>query len=351
MKTTKLFMTFAVFIGAAAYACAESASTAAAPNAAADADLQILASQPLDTIVSKIKGTADERRQYIGALNHFKPKNDKDIAKLAALASEESGRGIVSEAAFRALGNVGLEDQMLSTSYIKLLNHKNARVQYVALEKCGELRAKEALPILIKRLKALDKNANTKDDEWRLRGLIVGLGKYGKDSLPELIKVRKESKDPIVRRFAEGSIQSIRDKDAVPQLMTLIHNKAEDSEIRGIAIEVVGRIAPAETLNEISGLYKDEKDSFARYKLIDAVGNSKSENAIGFLEEILRHDADEASRISAAHALEKIGGGKAVDILLDVFEKEKPSNLRMDLAFRLRTLTGKDYDWKASNEK
>lgn len=358
MKTIKIFLAIAIFTGAAAYARAvEGAGMPAAPGSSVvvstAVDTEKLSTMSLDTLKTRIKAAKDnnERRQYVGAVYRFKPKTEKDIATLANLAAEDGGKGVASEAAFRSMGNVGPEDKALAPAFVKLLGHKNGRVQYVAMEKCGLLRSKEALPKMIKGLKSIDKNASSKDDEWRIRGLIVGLGKYGKDSLAELLKLRKESKDGIVQHFAEGAIKTMDDKNALPQFMEIVRNKNEEIGIKSVAIEMVGKLGVKDSLEELISIYKQEKNRATKIDLIYALAKSKSENALPFLETLLQTETYPTLRSSAITAIERIGGPKAIDILTRAFETEKESSLRMDIAYSLKQLTGKDYDWRKTNEK
>lgn len=299
-----------------------------------------LAAMTLDNLLLNLKGAKDNdrKRQYLGALYRFKPKEEKDVATLASLASENAGKSAGIEAAFRAMENVGAEDKVLAPAFFKLLDHKNGRVQYVAMEKCGELRSKAALPKMIEALKSVDKSANTINDEWRIRGLIAGLGKYGKDGLSELLKLRKNSGDEIVRLFVLGAIRAIDDRESLAQFMEIVRDSKSETDVRNIAIEMVGKLGAKEYMNELIGIYKAETNEVTQHKLIRSIGAIKSDDAILFLKNIIEKDAVVSNRGVAAVSLSRIGGKNAVVILKKALETETNAEARTDISYALEKL-------------
>jgi HEAT repeat protein len=175
---------------------------------------------------------------------------------------------------------------------------------------------------------------------------LLSLGAYGKDALPSLLTMFKETKDKESRRNVIFAIQELKDKDIVAPLMEVIRDRTNDAELRAAAIRKVAFFGPAESFGELMELYQGEKDDLARYNLIDAIGKSRSQHAIPFLENILVTDPDSLSRSSAAHALGDIGGPRVESILLSALEKEKAPSVRGDIAYSLKKLTGKEHDWQ-----
>jgi len=341
MKTSTILFSVALVTGVAAYACAaDGASTAATPQSSSSTlkDAEKLAAMPITTLAEKAKASTDkmERRHYIGALYRVNPTTEKDVATLAALAEEDGGKGVASSPAFVALEKAGAKDKALAPAYLKLLDSKNARVQIIAMEKCGTFRSKEAWPKLIKIFKSTDKNSTSQDGYWRLQGVIVALGKYGKDGLPDLLKLREEFKGEVMGKLVEGAIQAIDDKEAAPQFMEIVRNTKEKSEIRDVAIEMVGKLGAKENMAELMEIYKTEQNDILKRELLLSIGKSESVDAIPFLQNILEKDPLISNHGVAAMALAQIGGKKVDTILQNAMDKENDPGAKDDIASALK---------------
>lgn len=321
-------------------------------------DAGILSGMPIDMLVLKLKDAMARKDsnavyQYLGAVHHFKPTNEKDVKFLLDVIRNTAEAEISKETAYSALKNIGPEDKYLEPLFLKLLDDKNSNIQYVAMETCGVFKSKKALPILIGRLEKINSKTADKDKDelTRLYGVMWAFKRYGKDGLPDLLKLARTTKVEETKEWAISAIKGIEDKAATPQFMEIVRNKQEDPEIRKTAIESVGELDAKESYKELIEIYKTEKDEIAQHKLLRSIGASKSKMALQFLEETLVTDKIVSNRAVAAYSLSEIGDQEAVPTLLKALETEQDKETRMDIAYSLKRLTGKEYDWKTGDVK
>lgn len=356
MKTAKIFLVVVIVSGAASYARAvEGAGTPAAPGQSVTVstavDMAELDAMPLNALATKIKAAKDsnERRQYVGAVRRFKPKNEKDIRLLVDLATEDSRKGVAMDAALYSISNVKATDTQLEPAFINMLQDKRARARNIAMQMCGMFKSKKALPIILEKFRKMNPDAADEDSQTEHVGMWASLGAYGKDAIPGLLKIAKENPNKRLHKQIGYAIGEIKDKDSIPQLIEMVKDKTVAPEIRTKAIDVAGKIGGEDAIQELMKIFKEEKDYKSKVDLVIAIGHGKSTTAIPFLEAVLRNELDSTLRSSATTALERIGGTKATDVLTEALKTEIDNSVRERIAYSLKKLTGKDYDWKNTN--
>lgn len=292
-----------------------------------------------------------EKGPYLKALHGFKPKTEDDVKQLAELASETNDtRDPISEAAYRALSNIKPEDQKLEPVFRKMLDDKRPGVRYMALKNCGVLKSKQAMPSLIKQLREM-KKVKTQEESWPLMGAEEGLALYGKEALPDLVKLYKESSDTEVKEYTRETIRQIRDKDAADELLAIVEDKNNAYDLRKTAIETLGMMQAVEVAKPLIGVYKSEKNIFLKTAIIFTFGELKSEESFTALADILLHDSDPSSRESAAMVIPRTSNRQTQHILFQAMELEKSKLVKQAIASSLNKLTGKSYDLETGREK
>lgn len=148
------------------------------------------------------------------------------------------------------------------------------------------------------------------------------LKKFTSQKLSELLKSNNIS----VRNAASDLLISYG-SEAVSSLVNLL--KEKDDDAKKFAIDILGLISDASTLDEMLELIKD-KDPNIAVSAVEAVGNIFYEKD---LEETLRHDSlfilishfqvNEELRPAIIEAISKIGDSKSIEFLLDQLHKEE----------------------------
>jgi len=292
-----------------------------------------------------------EKGPYLKALHSFKPRTEDDVKQLADIASEITDpRDPVNEAAYRALSNVKPEDQQLEPVFRKMLNDKRPGVRYMALKNCGVLKSKQAMPSLIKQLRET-KKAKTQEESWPLMGAEEGLALYGKEALPDLVKLYKESSDTEVKDYARETIRQIRDKEAADELLNIVKDRSAEGELRETAIETLGTLRAEKVAGQLIELYAGESGYGMRSRLIGAIGKSNSNLVIPFLRKIIVQEPNILLRSRAMAALGEFRSSETISILTDVLKAGKELELKKDAASILHSITGKSYDLETGREK
>ncbi|MDD5628858.1 MAG: HEAT repeat domain-containing protein [Elusimicrobia bacterium] len=281
----------------------------------------------------------------------MKPKTEEDVRTLVELAAEDEGKGIACGSALgsalKALDSITNEDRLLEPVFLKMLKSRKSEERAYAIRFSGVLKSRDALPTVISYLKRTNVEMN-RTEMGLYMATVLALGSYGKDALPELLQIAKETKDKEMHQRVAAAIAEMKEKDVVSPLLQVAKDREQDTDIRSVAIERVVALGASDSADELMEIYKSEKDKLMRCALIGAVGKARSESTIPFLETILFDDPDALVRGNAASALGDIGGRKVKRIVLSAWEKEKDLMVRADLATVLRKLTGKEYDWQKS---
>lgn len=320
MKTAKMFLALAVVIGAAAYACAESASTAAAP----DTNDAAVSNMPLDMLISKAKTEGDEttKRKYIKAIARYEPSDDKTLAKLADLVSEGDVKSPTSEAAYRSLLNVAHSEKSFSSSIVKLMDHKNARVRFAAIVVAGRKKDKAAISGLVKRLD--DK------DSYVASRACQALSEIGDESaLPELgARIGKPGGYGIaIANFGLPGLQQILKEMGKP-------NRSKEEKIR--IAQALGFFHDPKTTGMLKDLLKSN-DRYVRLNAIQSLGNMKDASVAEAVK-----DSDSLVRLYVVEAMRKGDSPSVTSKLIDVFIGDKSPEVRIVAAAALGDKKAKD---------
>lgn len=366
MKTTKLFMTFAVFIGAAAYACAESASTAAAPASSLGASNT---RKPLKALVSDVKASADpkERVKRRMQLTEYTPQNAADIQELLDVAESEGKGSDLQRDVLLALKHV--KDPSQAPIFIQRMKKKgDPFVRTAAINKLADMKVKDAVPDLMKLVddftyekRKLTDESNVPfaafyalgeiNDERAIPTVLKKLGKmdsqdaqviakFGKKVAPQLLDIIRTSNDPAKAREAGNAMGLMTDKELVPEMWRVFHDEKDkawytamnvllnlaDKTTSPTADEVMDNVvASAKTNPKLAGkvldvarrrkdipyLIRTFQDSNVpgnlRTAAINFLGEFKAQSAVPALEEALK-STDRSIQMEAAYALKRITG-------------------------------------------
>ena len=237
---------------------------------------------------------------------------DKELkAHIRALfkSTDWTVRGTAAE----ALGKMG--DKRAVWPLIQTLKDKQEYVRELAAEALGEIGDKRAVQFLMKVLKK-DKDKDVRE------AAMEALGKMG----------------VIVKRDPDGKLRSglsadekgaahiqalkDRDKDARIDKELLTHIRAlkdRDKGVRKAAAEALGKIGNKRAVEPLIQAFEDI-DWAVREAAVEALYKI-GKSAIGLLNRALK-DKNELVRLSAAEALGKIGGNKAVRALTRALKDE-----------------------------
>lgn len=375
MKTTKLFMTFAVFVGAAAYACAESASTAAAP-----ADITM--SQAIMEIMNS--KTDQERDSIFQRAQKVRPQSIKDVEDLIGIAKAKKSPRERSFALDKL--NTTPENPTFSGPFVRALDGEDRELRTVAIRKLRNIKYVDSMPkirqilsgysvVKFKATKLVDRNkarsmvaeggeaalflADFQDQEGlkiilnKIEGLEAGgvqaLARYGKMALPDILKL---ARDKNTKDYGAGALSSITDKNAEDDLIRVAADKNESKPIRLFAVHSLTKgIKSDKLINRIDESTKLKKDDPILDMAVVACSDIRTDKAVKVLIEILVNLQDEAKEDNRLWRQLIIGKMEDINnpLTVPVLEKQlshPDANTRQMAAMALKKITGKDYDWK-----
>ena len=158
------------------------------------------------------------------------------------------------------------------------------------------------------------------DGDWQVREVAIdGLGQIGSPAVELLIKLLR---DWDVRKYAIAALGKIRDERVLDPLMLQLRN----DEFKDDAVNALVELGePA--LSRLIKALKD-KDENVRKQAVLALGRIKDIGAIDPLIDMLA-DSDWFTRLTAAAALEAIGGDRGRDAI-------KPLMKDPDMVVRMR---------------
>lgn len=173
----------------------------------------------------------------------------------------------------------------------------------------GMLKAKSELPRVTEMLKDKDPNVQ--------RAAVVAMRlMQDADAVPELERLAKTSRDPVLREQAFHEIEALK---AVKALPVAVHAWKRDRtpEVKLAALEAMGAMRDAAAVPYLTKALK-HKDARMRRSAAIGLGNAGklAEPAVPALLARLEKDGDENVRVNAADALYKIGDARAVTPLL-----------------------------------
>lgn len=265
-------------------------------------------SQTVKDLISKIKGKDDEERMK--ASKELMDKGQEAISPLIDLLKSEDekphttavgllaciGRPAVehliealkSSNAFQrtgavsALGKIG--DKRAVEPLIPLVDDRDSTVRAFTVEALGDLGDKRAVPVLIKAV----------DDRQTRQQAFCALEKIGAPSVDELTSLLK----------------------------------SDNSNIRSMTVESLGRIGDKKAAGPVAELLKDKDEDIVKVS-ITALGNLGSEKAVKALSDLIGENGSHKMTPEAIQALGMMKNAKAAGALIRVF-KIDDNNLCME---------------------
>lgn len=218
-----------------------------------------------------------------------------------------------------------------------------------SLESYGE-EAKKIIPDLIEILRDNTEKENIRSE---VRLVIREIGDAS--SVPELIKIIEdvENTDVLGRTLACSVLGEVskNSAEAIPALIKVINNGAEDVKVRAEAVRALGeiQISSKDVIAALIGALDDSQIP-VRNAAAGALGEMKGEakEATPKLIAILKSkDEDVATRAAAVRALKNIGvaSSEVVNQLTDIANNEQNEYLRSEAADSLKSLP--ELPWRA----
>ena len=136
--------------------------------------------------------------------------------------------------AVRSLGEVN--DPKATEYLVAAASDPDMRVRVKAIDTLGQIRAKDATPLLIQQLFMRDTDLGTK------RRILATLGKIGDErAAAPILDFLSRDVDVAARGNAIFALGDIGDRSALPALQTLTTN-TQDDNLRGLAQEAIRKI-------------------------------------------------------------------------------------------------------------
>lgn len=240
--------------------------------------------------------------------------------QLAERIRKDPGDRRKSAAALLELGAEGV------AQWRRLLGDGDPEVRWRAAEALGDLRAREALPDLLRALEDLDADVGRRAAE--------ALADLGAREAAAVCLALLESPDAAARRRASRLLGKLRAREAIPALAKLLER--EEADIRESAAETLGRLGAVEAVAPLLRRLQDE-DSDVRQAALGALVELGRPEAVAPIRELLK-DGDAAIREYAALALGKLGAGEAVPELRLLRDDDPSPGVRAAAAEALELL-------------
>lgn len=190
---------------------------------------------------------------------------------------------------------------------IDALKDEDAEVRTSAADALGNLRDKRAVDPLIKVLK--DKNRSVRTSS------IVALGFIrDKRAVKPVINVLKKDKDTGVKVSAAQVAGILGDTQAVKPLIAALTSKEE--RLRAQAARSLGRLPVDESAGPLIELIKNKKEKKRVKKYaIESLGEIKTAKSMNIMEKLLKSEDLELA-VAAASSLGKQGNQKGLEVVL-----------------------------------
>jgi HEAT repeat protein len=254
-----------------------------------------------------------------------------------------------------------VKDSQIIQKFIDKTKDKRSDVIRRAASAIGQIQAKEATPLLINLLEAIDGDVResavfalgqiqdeqailplidhlkAKDNNVR-RSAVSTLGQMrAKQAVSPLIKLLKDEKNDIIRGRVVSALGLIQDKEANSHLIDLL--KFKDSDVRGSAASALGETHAKEATSLLIKLLRD-KESDVRWRAAYALGQIQAKEAVSHLIKLLK-DPKSVVRQNAAYALGQIQAKASVPLLIELL-KDEDSNVRASAASALGQMQAKE---------
>jgi HEAT repeat protein len=181
-----------------------------------------------------------------------------------------------------------------------LLRHSDPEVRWRAAEALGDLRAKDAVPDLVRALRDPDGDV--------ARRAVEALADLGaREAVVECVELLKNPETP-VRRRASRLLEKLKARDAAPDVIALL--RSEESGVRESAAATLGNLGIVEAVPHLLKRFEDE-DTDVRAAAVGALVELDARESIAAIRELLK-DEDAVIREYAASALGKLSAREAI---------------------------------------
>lgn len=236
----------------------------------------------------------------------------------------EPAEPIVDEMTEVAGRELDIDEPLLLSASIAVLQNKTPKVRKKVIRALGSLGSAEAITTLITTL-------GDPSEQVRAETVKV-LGNIEEKSIREPIKCLLYDESAEVRAAVVAALAKLRDKDTLSILTHALEDKA--AEVRESAAEALGTIGNKKTVAPLVRKLRDE-DWFVRHKAVLALGKMKAELSIHAVETLIHSTLDEHEYVvlAARHVLSKIQNDMSQeDPLYEEIAKtlDKPKSLPED---------------------
>lgn len=191
-----------------------------------------------------------------------------------------------------------------------------------AIESLGE---QEDAPSL-QALERIATDANADSDLQRAAVEAIG-ERPEKEAAPLLMKIVKTHPQSRARREAIERLGEIPGQTAF--LVDLARDEAQSLDARKEAISALAESDEAGAVSTLQSLYLSISDREMKREILNSVEDSENENeAITFLLEVARNDADREMRERAISALGDMDGAKSAQALAELYDSEQSEEVK-----------------------
>jgi HEAT repeat protein len=245
-------------------------------------------------------------------------------------ASSKNDRKIVGRVAW-ALGEIG--DRKAVEPLLEKLRDNNIAQQKVLpqiIEALGKLKAREAIPYLIRFLQQEEVPLTEAIAEEVASITTSALVNIGTICVPSLIEVLSHRSDT-ARAHATLAIRQLKDKRAISALTAML--KDEAWYVRSAAVIALGEIADKSTIEPLAATAMEDKNEDVRVYASNALGKIDDDEVIKFLM-IALDDSNPDIQFNAALALGERGYLEGIQVLIE-YLSARDSAIRKIVAGRL----------------
>lgn len=249
--------------------------------------------------------TTEEKKDLVTCLTQY-------------IREQRSNKFLNAIISLRALGKDAQQaiPILLNKEFNRYFPHVKTEI-LITLEKIGA-EAKDIVPLAINHLERWTLGFKSDcDKELTKTSLeVIGrFGKEGKDAVPKLIELSKDSDSTIKHRAINtlGLIGPDAQKAANSLIAYSLSN--EDPAFLRTTIDTLGKIQAVESIPVLIG-FLNNKNKYTLFSAIEALGSigPSANEAIDPLSKLLKHE-DHNVRADAIEAIGKIGGKEAASIL------------------------------------
>lgn len=197
----------------------------------------------------------------------------------------------------------------------------------------GDLKAKEAVPVLIKVLE--HKMHTVRAASSRALGVI------GDPAAVKPLLGRLGDKEGGVRELATYALMNFNDSTIPPKVAVLL--KDNEEYVRLAAIKLLGDKLDPKTTAAIRQAFQSEKIHEIRRLAAKALGDLKDTRSVDMLMKALTYEyTNRFVREECAISLGKIGDKKAIPALIEAL-KDDYKDIQLRASYSLKNITGKNF--------